>query len=58
MRGTKAGLLGSAIGTALFAIAVAGPVQAQDTIKIGALTNLEGPFAVPGRTGIAALTSR
>jgi branched-chain amino acid transport system substrate-binding protein len=51
MSGAKAGLLGSAIGTALFAIAVASPAGAQDTIKIGALTNLEGPFAVPGQDG-------
>src|SRR6202047_457890 len=51
MRGTKAALLGSAIGVALFAAAISGPARAGDTIKIGALTNLEGPFAVPGLDG-------
>jgi len=51
MRAIKAGLLGSMLGTALFAVAIAGPASAQDTIKIGALTNLEGPFAVPGLDG-------
>jgi branched-chain amino acid transport system substrate-binding protein len=51
MRATRAGLLGSALGTALFAVAIAGSASAQDTIKIGALTNLEGPFAVPGQDG-------
>ena len=51
MRATRAGLLVSAIGTALFAVAFAGSAGAQETIKIGALTNLEGPFAVPGQDG-------
>ena len=36
MRATRAGLLGSAIGTALFAVAIAGSAWAQETIKIGA----------------------
>jgi len=51
MRATRAGLLGSALGTALFAVAIAGSASAQETIKIGALSNLEGPFAVPGVDG-------
>lgn len=51
MRGSKIGWLGSAIGSALLAAAISGPASAQDTIKIGALTNLEGPFAVPGLDG-------
>ena len=51
MRATRAGLLGSALGTALFAVAIAGSASAQETIKIGALSNLEGPFAVPGLDG-------
>jgi branched-chain amino acid transport system substrate-binding protein len=51
MRGSKRGLLGSTIGTVLLAVAISGPAWAQDTVKIGALTNLEGPFAVPGQDG-------
>src|SRR5258707_13131201 len=47
---TKAGLLGTAVGLAAL-VATGGPASAQDTIKIGALTNLEGPFAVPGQDG-------
>src|SRR5258707_4280235 len=47
---TKAGLLGTAVGLAALA-ATGGIAQAQDTITIGALTNLEGPFAVPGLDG-------
>src|SRR5690242_12072995 len=49
MRGSRIGWLGSAIGSAV--LAISGPAWAQDTIKIGALTNLEGPFAVPGLDG-------
>jgi len=51
MRATRAGLLGSTLGTAFFAVAIAGSALAQETIKIGALSNLEGPFAVPGLDG-------
>ena len=50
MSGGKLGLLGTAVGVALLAISGV-PVRAEDTIKIGALTNLEGPFAVPGLDG-------
>ena len=51
MRASRAGLLGTALGTALLTIAIAGTASAQETIKIGALSNLEGPFAVPGVDG-------
>src|SRR5262249_26448679 len=51
MRSTRAGLLASALSATLFAVAFAGSASAQETIKIGALTNLEGPFAVPGQDG-------
>jgi len=47
---TKVGLLGTAVGAAMLVAAV-GTAHAQDTIKIGALTNLEGPFAVGGLDG-------
>src|SRR5260221_14566027 len=47
---TKAGLLGTAVGLAAL-VATGGAACAQDTITIGALTNLEGPFAVPGQDG-------
>jgi branched-chain amino acid transport system substrate-binding protein len=50
MLGGKWVLLGAAIGVALLATSGV-PVRAEDTIKIGALTNLEGPFAVPGKDG-------
>jgi len=51
MWGTKGSLLGTAMGVALLATAAAVPAQADDTIKIGVLSNLEGPFAVPGVDG-------
>ncbi len=47
MTGLKAGLLGTAAALAM----LAGTARAADTITIGALTNLEGPFAVPGLDG-------
>ncbi len=59
MRATRAGLLGSALGTALFAVAIAGSASAQETIKIGAL--IEPRRTVRGSrawTGIAASNLR
>src|SRR5258708_27940674 len=47
---TKAGLLGTTIGLAAL-VAIGGAVRADDTITIGALTNLGGPCAVPGQDG-------
>jgi branched-chain amino acid transport system substrate-binding protein len=46
----KGELLGTTVGLAML-VAGAGGVRAEDTITIGALTNLEGPFAVPGLDG-------
>ena len=39
----------SALGAAAVAALVAGPAWAQDTLKIGLLATLEGPFAAPGQ---------
>jgi branched-chain amino acid transport system substrate-binding protein len=47
----KAEMLGTAVGVAML-VATVGAARADDgTITIGALTNLEGPFAVPGQDG-------
>ena len=39
----------SALGAAAAAALMAGPAWAQDTLKIGLLATLEGPFAAPGQ---------
>ena len=51
MRETKRRIwLRSVVGAAALA-AVTGSAWSQETLKIGLLTNLEGPFAVPGQDG-------
>src|SRR5581483_11407994 len=50
MMGGRVGLLGTAFGAAML-VGTVGGAHAQDTIKVCALTNLEGPFAVPGLDG-------
>ena len=51
MRETKRRIwLRSAVGAAALAV-VMGSAWGQETLKIGLLTNLEGPFAVPGQDG-------
>ena len=42
-------LIRSALGAAAAAALMAGPAWAQDTLKIGLLATLEGPFAAPGQ---------
>jgi len=37
--------------TAAFALLISSTAMAQETLKIGLLANLEGPFAVPGQDG-------
>src|SRR5262245_27204088 len=44
-------LLGAALGAA-FAIALVPAASAQETIKIGLLATLEGPFAAGGQDGM------
>src|SRR5215510_16516244 len=44
-------LLGALTGTAI-ATVLAGGAQAQETIKIGLLATLEGPFAAGGQDGM------
>ncbi len=48
MWGSKTRLLGTALGVAMMATSF-GAAHAEDTIKIGVLATLEGPFAVPGQ---------
>ena len=50
-------MLGAALATALVAVAIAGSASAQETIKIGLLANLEGPFAVARRRTACAAPS-
>ncbi len=44
-------LRGTVVASAL-ALALGAGAQAQETIKVGALATLEGPFAVPGQDGM------
>jgi branched-chain amino acid transport system substrate-binding protein len=46
----EAKMMSAVAGTAMLTL-LAGAAWAQDTIKVGALSNLEGPFAVPGQDG-------
>ena len=50
MKATKRLWIRTAVGAAA-AAALMGSAWAQDTLKIGLLANLEGPFAVPGQDG-------
>ena len=47
MKATKRLWIRTAVGAAA-AAALMGSAWAQETLKIGLLANLEGPFAVPG----------
>ena len=51
MKVTKRVWVRSILGAAA-AAALAGPAWAQDTMKIGLLATLEGPFAAPGQDGM------
>ena len=51
MKVTKRVWVRSILGAAA-AAALAGPVWAQETMKIGLLATLEGPFAAPGQDGM------
>jgi branched-chain amino acid transport system substrate-binding protein len=48
---TRAGFLAAALGT-VATIALVAPAAAQETIKIGLLATLEGPFAAGGQDGM------
>ena len=50
MKATKRLWIRTAVGAAA-AAALMGSAWAQETLKIGLLANLEGPFAVPGQDG-------
>ena len=50
MKATKRRWIRTAVGAAA-AAALMGSAWAQETLKIGLLANLEGPFAVPGQDG-------
>jgi len=46
-------LIGAAVATALVALGIGpGPALAQETLKIGVLATLEGPFAAGGQDGM------
>lgn len=49
MWGSKAMWLGTAVGAAMLAATGVGAYAAGDTITLGVLATLEGPFAVPGQ---------
>ena len=51
MKATKRRLLSRSIIGAAAALCLLGSAAAQETLKIGLLANLEGPFAVPGQDG-------
>jgi branched-chain amino acid transport system substrate-binding protein len=50
VKATKRVWIRTAVGAAA-AVALMGSAWAQETLKIGLLANLEGPFAVPGQDG-------
>jgi branched-chain amino acid transport system substrate-binding protein len=51
----KSSLVGAALGATLLVNAPLTPARAEDTIKLGALSDLEGPFAAGGQDGIRAV---
>ena len=51
MKATKRRLFNRTIVGAAAAVCLLGSAMAQETLKIGLLANLEGPFAVPGQDG-------
>jgi len=51
VKATKRKLLSRSIIGAAAALCLLGSAAAQETLKIGLLANLEGPFAVPGQDG-------
>ncbi|MEO8527244.1 MAG: ABC transporter substrate-binding protein, partial [Caldimonas sp.] len=51
MKATKRKLWSRSIVGAAAALCLLGSAAAQETLKIGVLANLEGPFAVPGQDG-------